>query len=147
MMPQFPAAACKIRQLTWDKIESADEGVVITFVLEKTIQFRERLHRISLKKDPSNPLCPVTCLNELINMRGGRQNIANDDLVLQLPDGLGGWKPLCKYQLNRWFKSRIAQLGLDPAKYMLYGIRHGSLAESLAIEPNLALIRVTVGPN
>ena len=76
-------------------------------------------------------------------MRGGRDNIPADDLVLMLPDGEGGWKPLCKYELVRWFKLRISQLGLDENKYFLHGFRHGSLAECLAIEPNIALIRVT----
>ena len=112
-------------------------------ILEKTIQHRERLHKISLKEDPLNPLCPVKCLNQLIEMRGGRHNIAYDDLVLQIPDGRGNWRPLAKHELNRWYKHRIAQLGLDPSKYFLHGFRHGALAESLAIEPNLALIRVT----
>ena len=112
-------------------------------VLEKTIQHRERLHRIALKSDPSSPLCPVKCLDELIEMRGGKQNIKSDDLVLQIPDGTGSWRPLCKYQLNSWFKHCVAQMGLDPDKFMLHGCRHGSLAEALAIEPNLTLIRVT----
>ena len=143
LMPQHPAATCKIRQLTWDKIEKVDEGVVITLVLEKTIQRRERLHKIALKQDTNNPLCPVKCLEDLIEMRGGRDNIPVDDLVLMLPDGEGGFKPLCKYELNSWYKHRIAQLGLDETKYFLHGFRHGSLAEALAIEPNIALIRVT----
>ena len=142
LFPAYPSATCKVRQLTWDKIERTDQGVVITMVLEKTIQHRERLHKIALQADPNSPFCPVRCLDELIAMRG-RNNIAPDDLVLQLPDGRGGWEPLCKYKLNRWFKHRISQMGLDPSKFMIHGFRHGSLAEAIAIEPNLTLIRVT----
>ena len=95
LMPASPGAACKIRQLTWDKIDKTEDGVIITMVLEKTIQYRQRLHRIPLKAEPDNEFCPVRCLQDLVDMRG-KQNIKPDDHVLQLPDGQGGWSPLCK---------------------------------------------------
>ena len=63
-----PGAACKIRQLTWDKIDKTEDGVVITMVLEKTIQYRQRLHRIPLKAEPDNEFCPVRCLQDLVDM-------------------------------------------------------------------------------
>ena len=142
LMPASPGAACKIRQLTWDKIDKTEDGVVITMVLEKTIQYRQRLHRIPLKADPDNEFCPVRCLQDLVDMRG-KQNIKPDDHVLQLPDGQGGWSPLCKYQLNKWLKHRLQELGLPADRYFIHGFRHGSLSEALSLEPNLTLVRLT----
>ena len=142
LMATHPAAACKIRQLTWDKVDKTDDGIIITMVLEKTIQHRQRLHKIPLKADPNSEFCPVRCLQDLVDMRGA-QNIRPDDHVLQLPDGEGGWSPLCKYQLNKWLKHRIEELGLPADRYFIHGFRHGSLAEALAIEPNLTLVRLT----
>ena len=47
-----------------------------------------------------------------------------------------------KTEVNVWFKSRIAEMGLDPEKYMLHGHRHGGVALALASEPNLALVKL-----
>jgi hypothetical protein len=71
LFPPYPAAACGIRQLTWDKVDDLNDGsgVILTLILEKTIQYRERLHKVALARDDNSPFCPVAALHRLANMR------------------------------------------------------------------------------
>jgi hypothetical protein len=143
LFPPYPAATCKLRQLTWDKVAGIDGGggVVLTLILEKTIRFRERLHHIALAALPGSIFCPVAALQRLADLRGGGST-SESELCLQLPVKGGGWRPLVKYEFNTWFRARIAQMGLDSTRYFVHGFRHGSLALALLHEPNVTLVRL-----
>jgi hypothetical protein len=65
------------------------------------------------------------------------------DLVIQVPDGRGSFRPLVKYEFCRWFKHRVAMMGLDQTRFHIHGFRHGSLATALLHEPNITLVRLS----
>jgi hypothetical protein len=143
LFPPYPAAACKLRQLTWDKVAGikGGSGVVLTLILEKTIRYRERLHHIALAALPGSVFCPVAALQRMADLRGS-MSTAESDICLQLPMKSGGWRPLVKYEFNSWFRARISQMGLDETRYFVHGFRHGSLALALLHEPNVTLVRL-----
>ena len=140
LFPPYPGAACKIRNLTWDKVRRTGDSVIITVLLSKTVQFRQRLHEICLVAVPGSMFCPVAALDRLRDMRGGLA--APDDHVLQLPRADGTWRPLVKYEFNRWFRARVEDMGLDPARFLVHGFRHGSIALAMLKQNNVTLIRL-----
>ena len=144
VFPAFPAATDPVRQLTWEKIRLVPGGVVITIILSKTEQFREKVHEISLVSKPNSPFCPVAALRRLHVIRG--PGVARPaDLVLQLPQADGAWRPLVKYEFSRWFHLKIAKMGLDPACFLLHGFRHGSIAWALLHQKNVTLVQLQSG--
>ena len=143
LMAPYPSAVNRDRLLTWSKIDRVDNGLVLTMIHEKTIQFRERLHCIPLASRPGSRFCPVAAIERLAAARGVL-NLAPDDPVLMLPSGSDfSWQPMCKYQYNSWFKSRITQMKLDPSRYFIHGYRHGGVSLALLVEENITLVRLT----
>ena len=140
LFPSHPAAVDPVRNLTWNKVRRVGGGVIITVVLSKTVQFRERLHEVHLVAAPGSIYCPVAALDRLLAMRGG--DVRPDDLVLQLPAEDGTWSPLVKYTFNQWFRGRIADMGLDPARFHVHGFRHGSIQLAMLHQGNITLIRL-----
>ena len=140
VFPPHPAAVDPVRNLTWDKVRRVPDGVIITIVLSKTVQYRERLHEIHLVSAPGSLFCPVAALDRLFAMRGG--HALPQDLVLQLPSEDGTWTPLVKYQFLAWFRGRLADMGLDPAAFSVHGFRHGSIQLAILHQGNMTLIRL-----
>ena len=140
MFPSHPAAADPVRNLTWDKIRKVEGGVIITVVLSKTIQYRERVQEVPLAAAPGSIFCPVQALERLWAMRGG--GAAPTDHVLTLPDEHGVFTPLVKYQFLKWFRGRLEQMGLDSTKYHIHGFRHGSIQLALVSGNNITLIKL-----
>ena len=116
--------------------------MVMAIPLQKTVQFSERLHEVAMASSPGSVLCPVKALDDIIALRG-LSSISVNDLVFQLPDGAGGWRPLVKYEFKNWLDHRIYQMNLPPNRYLVHGFRHGSLSHAILCEPNLELIRVS----
>ena len=54
----------------------------------------------------------------------------------------GPWRILTKLDVNPWFKKRVQDMGLDPARYFLHGFRHGAVSLALCTEPNINLVKV-----
>ena len=140
LFPSHPAATDPVRNLTWEKVRRVDGGVIITVVLSKTVQFRQRLHEIFLVAAPGSLFCPVAALDRLRDIRGGLAQPG--DLVFQLPSPDGSWAPLVKYQFNRWFRSRLADMGLNPLEYFVHAFRHGSIQLAILHQGNLTLIKL-----
>ena len=109
--------------------------------LDKTIQFREREHHVSLAAVPGSKFCPVSALDSLVLITGAH-NCKKNDLVFRIPDSQGAWHPLAKYQYLGWFKTRVAQMGLPPGRYHLHGFRRGAIQETVLVEPNLEVVKV-----
>ena len=139
LFPGWPAAACRTRQLTWDRVSVVDGGVVLKILLSKTDQCREKPHFISLKEDGSE-FCPVGALARLKRMRG--TDLMGSDHVLMIPNDSGRWRPLVKTEFVKWFKARVAEMGYDASKYSTHSFRHGSLALSLELEPNITMVKL-----
>ena len=116
------------------------DGVVLAVRLSKTIQFRERVHEVSLARIPGSLFCPVAVLEDMREMRG-RLNCAVGDLVFQRWTH-GAWAPLLKHTAVQVLDSQITAMGLNPAFYRYHAFRFGALQESVLAEPSLELIRL-----
>ena len=47
------------------------------------------------------------------------------------------------WNYDRWFKCRLAEMGVDTGLYTLHGWRHGGIHQVLMSEDNLALVKLT----
>lgn len=143
LIPPYPAAADPRRQLTWNKIRRLKNGAILAIPLEKTLQFSERLHEIPLAAKPGSVFCPVWALDQLIELRGGKDCIRHDDLVFVVPGGAGKWRPLVKYEFKEWLDVRFAQMGLEPGVRRIHGFRHGGINQAILSESNLQLVKIS----
>ena len=50
---------------------------------------------------------------------------------------------MVRYEFCRWFKYRVAMMGLDSSRFHIHGFRHGSLATALLHEPNVTLVKLS----
>ena len=50
---------------------------------------------------------------------------------------------MIKSDFEKFFKSRIGQMGLNQSQYSLHGFRHGGIQECLLSEGNMGLCQVT----
>ena len=141
LMAPYPAALDKERQLIWRRVRWIPGGAVITVVKSKTEQFYRKKHEISLVERPDSIFCPIQALRRLRDMRGPGVAKA-DDPVFMIPDDAGGFKILVKYHFEKWFKSRLSQMSVDPDLYFLHAFRHGSIALALAVEQNVTLVKL-----
>ena len=140
LFPPYPGAACRVRNLTWNKVRRTADSVVVTVLLSKTVQFHQRLHEIRLVAVPGSIFCPVAAFDRLRDIRGGLA--VADDFVFQLPQPDGSWRPLVKYEFNQWFKARLVDMGLDPRRFLVHGFRHGSIAWAMLHQGDITLIRL-----
>ena len=144
LFPPHPAAASPVRNLTWDKVRLVPGGVVITVLLSKTEQFREKVHEISLTAKPGSIFCPVAALFRLRDIRGPGV-AAPTDHVLMLPQAGISWRPLVKYEYLEWFRGRVRAMGFNPDDYLLHGFRHGGISWGLLNQTNVTLVQLQSG--
>ena len=130
----------KERQLTWGRIKRFPGGIVISVVLSKTIQFKERVHQVALPAQPDSMFCPVKALDRLVQLRGA-ENCGPTDLVFAVP-GHNGWVPLLKHTVVKILKAQVKRMNLNPDEFGFHGIRHGAIHIAVIAEPSLELIRV-----
>jgi hypothetical protein len=126
------------RHLTWDRINSYDDGVVFDIILSKTIQFKERVQQVALAKLEEKMFSPVTALDNLAQLRGPHHPYLGS-VVFQVPT-TRGWVPLSKPTAQRILEDQIQAMGLDPTKYRFHSFRHGALQEAVACDTSLEMI-------
>ena len=73
----------------------------------------------------------------------GYKNCGEDELVFQVPDGNGSWRPLVKYNFKSWLDLRFGEMGVDKTTHHVHGFRHGALNFAILSEPNIHLIKVS----
>lgn len=142
LIPASPGLGDPERQLTWGRLRRlGDTGVICSVILDKTIQSRERIHHVTLASRPGSIFCPVAALDTMMSIRG-RENCLDSNLVFQVPDDAGRWRPLSKYEYRAWLVHRFTEMGVDPATHLIHGFRHGSLNLCFKLEKNLQLIKI-----
>ena len=144
LLPAYPAAADPFRQVTWGNVKKCSQGATFFVHVEKTIQFQERKHVVTLAKKPGSIFCPVMALEKLRDLRGSK-NCKIDDLVFQVPVSEFVFRPLCKYEFQKWFVHRLNEMGLDPKKIRPHSFRHGGVNFALMCEENLNMVKVSSG--
>ena len=143
LFPPWAAAADSDRNLIWERVQFTREGAIISVILAKTQQFKRCVHEVVLKEKQGSAYCPVAALRRLKNMKG--RPVSPKEHVFQIPAGRSAadpWRILVKSDFHKWFKHRIAQMSLDPEKYMIHAFRHGAVSLAISEEPNLALVKL-----
>ena len=141
VFPPHPAAADKIRNLTWEKVKFIEGGAVLSIVLSKTEQYRRQVHRVVLVERVQSVFCPVSALRRLWEVRRP-VTPSPVDHVCMLPSESGEWRIMVKYEYLQWFHARITQMGLKKEAYLLHAFRHGGVSLALSEEPNLQQVRL-----
>ena len=95
-------------------------GAVLRVYRTKTIQFKQRVLHISLPFIPNSRLCPVTVLQNYF-----RTVPSQASLPLFVVYHRGSLKPLLATHFNRFFKSCVAAVGLNPSNYSSRSFRQG----------------------
>ena len=128
--------------LTWGSIQRTSDGIIIYVRKSKTIQYSQRVQKIPLAASPNKDFCPVDALDRLATLYGVGTCTARSP-VFRLPATNGSWTPMAKGDYVSFFRSRIKQMGLEPARYPLHGFRHGGIQECLLVEQNMGLCQLT----
>ena len=128
------------RHLSWGRVETHQDGMILNIVLSKTIQFSERVHQVPLAPCPNKKLCPVTALTDLMAIRGV-DNCSPNSLVFAVPTARG-WEPLLKPAVVKIFNRQLVEMGLDPTDYSMHSFRHGGLQEALLANVSLDLLKI-----
>lgn len=144
LLPAYPSAADPARQVVWGNVKKCNKGATFFVHVEKTIQFQERRHVVTLAKKPGSIFCPVMALEKLRDLRGSN-NCKSNDLVFQVPVSEGEFRPLCKYEFLKWFVHRLNEMGLDPKEIRPHSFRHGGVNFALMCEENLNMVKVSSG--
>ena len=87
-------------------------------------------------------LCPVRAL-ALLRSIIGEANITADTPLFQTRDFDGNLRPILRHKFDRWYKTRLGEMGCDASLYTLHGWRHGGIQQVLMSEGNLALAKLT----
>lgn len=144
LIPPSPGAMDPLRQLVWGRVKRTCSGLSFNVFLEKTIQFKERVHVVTLAARPGSIFCPVAAMDKILNLRG-RKNCRPEDLVFQCPGDNGCWRPLVKYQFQRWFDHRLVEMGVNSDLFKIHGFRHGGVSFAAECEESLTMVKVASG--
>ena len=144
LIPPNPGATDPLRQLVWGRVKRTCSGLSFNVFLEKTIQFKERVHVVTLAARPGSIFCPVAAMDKILHLRG-RNNCKPGDLVFQCPGDNGSWKPLVKYQFQRWFVHRLVEMRVDSNLFKIHGFRHGGVSFAAECEESLTMVKVASG--
>ena len=146
-LPNAYNAVDSVRLLCWGNVtnEMFDgvPGICFTLDLTKTIQSGERRQEVPLAQNDECPLiCPVRAL-ALLRSIIGEENITADTPLFQMRDFQGNLRPILRHKFDRWYKTRLSEMGCDASLYTLHGWRHGGIQQVLMSEGNLALAKLT----
>ena len=95
-------------------------GVVLRVYRTKTIQFKQHALAIPLPFIPNSVLCPVTALQTYFHAVPSQAS--SPLFVVNHCDSL---KPLLAAQFNRFLKSCVAAVGLNPSNFSSRSFRQG----------------------
>ena len=119
----YTLAACQSDNAYFLKREDVSftrSGAVLRVYRTKTIQFIQRALEIPLPFIPNSVLCPVTAL---INYFSAVPSQASSPLFVV--NHYGSLKPLLAAQFNRFFKSCVVAVGLNPSNFSSRSFRQG----------------------
>ena len=95
-------------------------GAVLRVYRTKTIQFKQRVLEIPLPYIPNSVMCPVTALKQYFSTV---PNFASSPLFMV--NHSGSFKPILAAHFNRFFKSCITTVGLEPGNFSSRSFRQG----------------------
>lgn len=132
--------------LCWENVtplsNDITKGILVTVPKSKNNQFGERDHQIPLAAASNSLLCPVKAILALVKIYG-KKHCCGPTPVFQIPTGNGSFTPVMRHKFDRWFKTRLGSMNLDPSLYTLHAYRHGGIQECLLAEQNFALCKLS----
>ena len=136
-----------LRLVCWKDVQfiryEGVEGILLSLKLTKTIQNAERIQQVPLAINNEVPmLCPVRAIKVLRTIIG-EHNITELTPLFQSRDYAGNLRPILRNKFDDWFRFRLREMHLDPAKFTLHGFRAGGIQQVLLSEQNLALAKIT----
>jgi hypothetical protein len=130
--------------MTWGKIQSHEGGIVLNVVLEKNLQFGERIHELALASRQGSLFCPVAALYKLADIRA-RHHCDPEDLIFLVKSNADTWVPLTKNTVLDVLRAQIATMKQDPRQYAFHSFRRGAIQAAVRVQPSLELIRLQSG--
>ena len=132
--------------LCWENVtplqNDITKGILVTDPKSKNNQFGERDHLIPLAAASNPLLCPVKSILALVKIYG-KKHCCGPTPVFQTPNEDGSFTPVMRHKFDRWFKTRLGSMNLDPSLYTLHAYRHGGIQECLLAEQNFALCKLS----
>lgn len=112
-------------------LRMANNVALVEIRWSKTIQFMQRKLLVPIVRVLGEDICPIAWLRKMILMVPAKGN----DPLFSYVTAKGDLVPLTYRALSDQLKSWMAQIGRDPAKYSVHGLRRGGA--SFAFESNL----------
>ena len=106
------------RNMTISDVIFHANSMQIAIKWSKTLQFRNKVHIITLPKLKRSPLCPVKALKTAIKV----YNPAPTESLFQLPS-VGRWLPLIDSRIRKVLSNLNVKLGLPPNHYTFHSFR------------------------
>ena len=120
MMPDSATTFDPSKQLQCKDVLVYDTFLTVRFKWSKTIQYKQREHRVPVLAVPGSHLCPVTAFKHMTKLT----NQSGDSPAFIWSDK-SGTRPLSYPIFMRVLKSLIKQSGRDERKFSSHSFRRG----------------------
>ena len=130
LVPSSPHTFDKSKQLCRSDVQVGSNGLLITFRWSKTIQLGQRRIQIPIMAMPNSKLCLHRAYLRMIDMVPGQP--ADPAFILPCSSKV---KPVSYKLFQKFIKSSVEYIGLDPSKFSSRSFRRGGA--NLAFRANV----------
>ena len=127
------------KQLCRSDIQVGSKGLLVTYRWSKTNQFGQRVHVVPIIAMPGSPLCPVTAYRAMLELCPG--NPVDPAFFIKGATGPHSKKPVSYYLLQKYIKTGVARLGLDPALFSSHSLRRAGASWAFQAQVPSELIK------
>lgn len=121
VVPSSPLAFDPLRHPCLSDITIEKQGLSLTIKSSKTIQFKERQHRVPIPYMPNHPLCPATAVIAVLAMQPSGHPATP---LLSYPT-LQGMRLLTQSTFTSRLKSLLKDIGGDATRFGSHSFRRG----------------------
>ena len=130
MVPSSPGKFDPTMQLCRSDVRVGSNGVIFTFKWTKTVQFGQRVLQIPVIAMPQSKLCVLNAFLNMVRLTPA----ARSDPAFLLPSA-SGLKPVSYPFFQKFIKTAISAIGLDPSGFSSHSFRRGGA--NLAFRSNV----------
>ena len=120
LLPASPGQFSPIRHPCRGDLTLSSRGLALRVKYSKTLQFRERIHRVPLPYLQGHPLCPVTAITALLCWQP--RQLSPVSPLLTLPSG----QLLTQAAFQARLRAILQSCGLDANSYTGHSFRRGA---------------------
>ena len=118
LAPHFVSAFDPSRNITIADVTFHSQSMQIAIKWPKTLQYRDKVHTITLPKLKHSPLCPVKALKATIKAYNPKPN----ESLFQVP-AAGVWQPLIDSRIKKVLSKLKMKLGVAPNHYTFHSFQ------------------------